>query len=1189
MMGGHAPGAPPLDDQPPTAATAQAVSRPAGGAGFSARTISLVVGAVFYIGSLIIFRHVLTAIPSVLRGDAVIAGDELVPFFNPRSQLLEQAAGEFNELVNGYEFRVRYAFLTTWLRYYKVLPFAILIVIPTLFWVVYLTVARFMDKVFSALSTQAIYLATAFPVTLIYLIMTYSKITHFYTLILGLVLMTISSLWMLYALLFAGGKWKRYMVLSSLANLFNPAIHYLILFSLFFGITVVTLTVGEIGRWIRRGGPARVRLLPGRAWRLIFHRGRRRRVRAAVRHGTQTVIGRCILAGVLYGLVTLIPYALFVKYVALAGVTNLSDTVPGDFYFIQDASVSWLHLLSWDLAGITDKILFGDYLAKVPRYLNAVYTLLILTPLIVPPIRRRLFPTRPHRQLLGVLYVAIAFALWATIGYAQPLWFPTFHRTLANLAIAANSSHSPIGNLVVTAAGTVVQILRFPHRFQLILFMLAPMVMSLTLAYLIDAIGGRWARTASGPTRTTPSDAPVRESAGRPPRLVVGRHRQAQVRRPGDPAKAASRTGLLLRLLATACIAAVFFTPLWSSDPYRRVFASGDMAGFLAPFPLGDLKELKQALNELPEGKTVVVPPTETAKLVGDENGVDHKFIDKFFIYYLDKPSFYYGLTGDVKNKFEFFLILRGLYYQQDWWINTARDIGIRYIVVNRKIHDNNGIGAEYLPKVETYVEPALQRLKDDVALRFENESYALYEITDQAEPNRPTLLVDSSWQSYLNLVFNRRNLSRCYKFEYTPYYDAAKAEPGAPIQMLTDDPRTSAIDLYLLDHPEAVTPPDTRMFAFNPNIVASNYYLSPMFRAFLLFSNTKWNRTNIITPGVFGTLRGSFIGVPRATEFNLPVKVKKAGRYRVLMRTADTGNTVRVTSPSLSYDRKLELRSPTSKVKFFNIDDVFQSDRKPVDTSSMTVAQLESAMPDELVPVNFGYSYQDLGVVDAKVGTHTFSVDKSDSNPMLVEGMMLIPEDTYQNLELPPNVTPITDPKDLGCSERTTSTGTTDGYVDPAANPEHADLTQDELLNLAAADVQDLTPGEGGVVGPTWLGLGATGLLLMLSVLLVRWRARRATEDGDPPAGEIDPPGGTDPPDTDPPVTGPPGTGPSGTGPPPTGPPPTGPPPTGPAGKPRPRLRLRKQRPGNSSDNEQRSPAAAGAPPHPPTTEAAP
>ncbi|KJC63834.1 hypothetical protein [Agreia bicolorata] len=1060
--------------------------RPPGAAGLSARTIALLAGAVYFAASLIIFRDVLTAIPSVLRGDAVIAGDELVPFFNWHSQLLDQAAGQFNELVNGYEFRVRYAFLTTWLRYYTILPFAILIVIPALFWAAYLTVARFMDRVFTSVSSQAIYLATFFPVSLIYLIMVYSKITHFYTLILGLVLMTISSLWMLYALLFAGRRWKRYMLIACIATLLNPAIHYLILFSLFFALTIVTLLVGEIGNWIRKGGPARLGMLPRRVHRLVVERGRARRLLAWFRLWSATTTGRTVLAFGMYALITLVPYALFVKYVALAGVSNLSDTVPGDFYFIQDASVSWLHELSWDLAGITDKILFGDYLAKVPRYPDAIYTLLLFVPLVIPAVRRRLFRTRPHRQLLGVIYVAIGFALWATIGYGEPLWFPTFHRTLAALAITANDSHSAIGNLVVTAAGTVVQILRFPHRFQLILFMLAPLVMSLTLAYLIDFVSGRWLRHSPRKKPRVRASRPIR--ASRPLRNAT---------------RTQARTELLVKLLATACIGAVFFTPFWSNDPYRSVFGSGNMAGFLSPFPLDDLKQVKQALNELPEGKTVVLPPTETAKLVADSNGVDHKFIDKFFIYYLDKPSYYYGLTGDVKNKFEFFLILRGLYYQQDWWINVARDINVKYIIVNRKIHSNNGVGAEYLPNVESYVEPGLARLKDDVTLRFQNSSYALYEITDQPKADRPTLLVDSSWQSYLDLVFSRRNLSRCYTFEFTPYFDPKTVRQDSPITLLTDDEPTSALDMYLLDHPDAISGPDTRMFAFNPDVVASNYYLSPMFRSFLLFSNTKWNRTGMITPGVFGTLRGSFIGLPRATEISVPVKVANAGRYHVLMRTANTANTLHVTAPSLGYDQTMELRSSAENVKMFAAGDVYKTDRVAVDTSGMSVDQLESEIPDQLVPVNFGYSYQDLGVVDADAGSHTFSIDKTDTNPMLFEGIMLVPDDVYQTLELPSNVTPITNPDDLGCSEHTESAGGKDGYVDPAANPEHANLTQDELLNLAAADVQDLEPPAGGVVGSSWIGIGLTVLLLAFSGLLVRWRARLRPDEPDEPDPE--------------------------------------------------------------------------------------
>ncbi len=1085
-------------DEPPPDAHPQP-QRPERARSLSTRTIALVVGAVYFVGSLVIFRDVLFAIPSVLRGDAVIAGDELVPFFNWHSQLLDQAAGQFNELVNGYEFRVRYAFLTTWLRYYAVLPFAILIVIPALFWVAYLTVARFMDRVFTSLSSQAIYLATFFPVSLIYLIMVYAKITHFYTLVLGLVLMTISSLWMLYALLFAGRKWKRWMVIAALATLFNPAIHYLVLFSLFFAITIVTLLVGEIGKWIRTGGPRRLHRLPGRVRTLILDGGRWKRLRAWFGRWSLTTTGRIFWAIAIYGLITLIPYALFVKYVALAGVSNLSDTVPGDFYFIQDASVSWLHELSWDLAGITDKILFGDYLAKVPRYPDAVYTLLLFVPLAVPWVRRRLFRSRPHRQLLGVLIVAIVFALWATIGYGEPLWFPTFHRTLAALAITANESHSAIGNLVVTAAGTVVQILRFPHRFQLILFMLAPLVMSLTLALFIDVVSGRWL-------------APRRRRAAR-------RKQAPPPARSRDPVRVRARSELLISLLATACIGAVFFTPFWSNNPYRSVFGSGNMAGFLAPFPLHDLQELKQELNTLPEGKTVVLPPTETAKLVQDANGVDHKFIDKFFIYYLDKPSYYYGLTGDVKNKFDFFLILRGLYYQQDWWINVARDIEIKYIVVNRKIHSNNGVGAEYLPNVESYVEPGLQRLKGDVELRFQNDSYALYEITDQPHADRETILVDSSWQTYLNLVFNRRNLSRCYTFQYTPYYDPSEVPEGSTIHLLSDDETTSALDLWLLDHPEAVAGPDTRMFAFNPDVVASNYYLSPMFRSFLLFSNTKWNRTGMITPGVFGTLRGSFIGLPRATEISVPVTVKEPGKYHLLMRSANTANTLHISSSTLSYDESFELRSPPQNVKLFPVDDVYKPGRVATDTSGMSVADLEQQIPDTLVPVNSGFSFQDLGVVDAEAGKYTFAIDKTDTNPMLFEGLMLVPEETYRSLTLPSNVERITDPNALDCSERTESAGGKDGYVDPAANPEHANLTQDELLNLAAADVTDLEPPSGGVVGSSWVGVGLTVALIGASLVLVRWRARLHHDDDEDEDRDDDNPDDdtTDPPPQEP------------------------------------------------------------------------
>ena len=129
----------------------------------------------------------------ILNGSTVISGSELVPFFNPQSQLFDQAKGDFSELTNGYEFRVRYSFLTTWVRHYKVLPFALLFMLPAIVWSAYLITSWFIARVFTQLSRVAIYAGTAFPTALIYLITIYAKITHFYTLVLGLCLFTVSG------------------------------------------------------------------------------------------------------------------------------------------------------------------------------------------------------------------------------------------------------------------------------------------------------------------------------------------------------------------------------------------------------------------------------------------------------------------------------------------------------------------------------------------------------------------------------------------------------------------------------------------------------------------------------------------------------------------------------------------------------------------------------------------------------------------------------------------------------------------------------------------------------------------------------------------------------------------------------------------------------------------------------------
>ena len=61
------------------------------------RRIAAAVGLFYYLASLFILRDVVAGIPSVLGGSSVINGDELVPYFNPQSQLLDQAKGEIRD------------------------------------------------------------------------------------------------------------------------------------------------------------------------------------------------------------------------------------------------------------------------------------------------------------------------------------------------------------------------------------------------------------------------------------------------------------------------------------------------------------------------------------------------------------------------------------------------------------------------------------------------------------------------------------------------------------------------------------------------------------------------------------------------------------------------------------------------------------------------------------------------------------------------------------------------------------------------------------------------------------------------------------------------------------------------------------------------------------------------------------
>ncbi len=945
--------------------------------------IALIVGVIYFLLSFFTFRHVIANIPLVLSGQAVINGDELVPFFNPNSQLIDQAAGKFNQLTNGYEFRVRYSILTTWFRYYKVLPFAIVLVVPGVTYLSYLFVALLLVRILPQYKPEVIYQLTAAPVLMIFIIMAYAKITHFYTLILGFSLCLVSITLMTYGLIFPQEKPYKPILAACVITLFNPAVHYLILFALYMAFAVLTLVIMDSIVWIKDG-----------SWRNIYRlrvwwSGLKTLKKDWRRLFVEVRFWRCVGAFAMLALGTLLPYALFVKFYALRGVPNLSETVPGDFYFIQDASISLGHVLAFDMAGIMDKEFTGDYLAKVPRYSNIVYSFLLFVPLLFKRVREDVFHTAELKAFKNVMYVVTFFTMWATLGYSGPAWLPTFHRTMAFVSTVANGMQSGIGDLIVKLMGTIVQVLRFPHRFELVTLMLATILISISLIWLHDTFMkkgfGEIAWVLTGKRIGKKND---------------GGQSQASVKRE------AGRFIPVMMML-------VFMIPIFSNESYRIVFSSGDFNEFLTPYPVGPLKEVKEALLQLPPGKVVVLPPTETAKVIVDINGVEHKFIDKFHIYYLDLPSYYYGLTGDSDNKHEFFLLLRALYYQQPWWINIARDLDLKYIVINKELVANTVGGQEYLREVERILIPELDARDGYVKKLMENKSFALYEFTDLPTAERVPLYLDVDWNSFIRILSSNLELTRYYDLRHTMV--VGDLESFDSLTLVTDDEHESALDLYLKANKTQFARPNSVILPFDPEQISSSYYLSPMFRLFQFFSDSKYNRLDMITPGLWGTIEGGFIGVPREAPFRIDVTLPEEGEYRLLMRGAISAVDMEMTSKLFAEPQRISLASDPSNLAFFDKRLVFSSSRTPLDISQYTRKELGLLIPTDVVVVNYQYQFFDLGVVTAGKGKYPIYFNKLNDAPMLVEGILVIPEDVYQSLQLPANVT-VVQPNELCC-----------------------------------------------------------------------------------------------------------------------------------------------------------------------------
>lgn len=878
-----------------------------------------VVFTLYCIVFFVMFRNIIFAIPDILSGKAILNSDELVPFFDVHTQFLDQLKGNFNDLTNGYEFRVRYAIFTVWMRYYLLLPFTIVLSPLVGAFANFVTLNVFLRKILPTQSEANIMRAASLSVLLFYFILLYAKVIHFYTLIAGFTLFSIALLLLIFGLFYEERHPYIRIAAAHLLIVINPAIHYIVIYIFTFAIIV--------GTALYTGVPVL-----------------NEETKPKAKDTRIQTLKRCIMASILLLVCTIVPYALFIQLFVLKGIGTVADTIPSYFFLIKTSSIALLSQISLDTGAVIDGFMFGRYTIPYARIANSFYVgiaLLVVTPTYLRSIMKK------EKNAVNILFFFLLLSIWCAMGYAYT-YLPSFHTTLGIIVNNLYANHDMLSNIIVKLASTMVQILRFPHRFQFI-----------TFAILIIMV-------AMGLIRMQ-RDLIEKKVTGRISRFIT--------------------LNFLLPI--------IFFVPFFSHWEYRMSLLSGDFNEYLTPYPLGPLKEVKDLLDGLPEGKTIVLPPSEAQKRITDVNGVRHKFIDKFFIYYLNKPSYYYGLSAELDNKEQFFMVFWSMLNGTKQWVNILQDLKIRYVVLNKEVGPAGFFAGEYLTDIESLLPRNVEGVSGLFEKKFENQSFVVYEMRAADAPDE-LVYANIDWKAYQCLAEQNANTATNVKPLNSSYTELTRAN----VPILTSNPSKTAKDIYVRLHPETFFRPDISNIAFNKNIVPSSQYFTTIYSMFRLQEPGKYNQINMVIPGIYDTVTTSFIGLPKAGMVKFPLKVKESGTYNLYLRAMPSKNDISV---QLDEDPAASWTITGSGTIFAKTETLYSNNPEYLDVTGFPAPALAPYIPKTVIPIGSGYSYVPLGSYSLEKGSHWLYFTKTDDNPIVIEGIAVLDENKGE-IEIPPS-----------------------------------------------------------------------------------------------------------------------------------------------------------------------------------------
>lgn len=801
----------------------------------------------------IIFRRIIFETPSIIRGESTIARDELIPFFNFDSQFFDQIKGGISELTLTDEIRLSYSFWTAWVRYNPILPFALILLNTISAFVLFLSVYLINLNFYK--NKKYIFLTSFLGALVVHLILLYSKVTHFYTLIFGFSLFALAVSLLLKSIFFQNKFSAKDTILISALVLFNPAIHYHVLFYLTFVFIIIVNYFLLKERYLN-----------------------------FLRENIKNLLSIVFFS--------LVPYLFLILYISNVGSVQISDSIPVNYWSIVYSSTPISHLLSLDLASPIDVFKYGSYLTPIARYSNLLLLLVIFGLIIF---YRKKF-SDSQKNFLKVLSATFFLSLFMAIGYEYSF---SFHGILAGMMKLLSSAHNLLADIFERLVNATFQILRFPQRFTFVTLYVIAILISISLGIFANNYKRRF------------------------------------------------------KVLA---ILAIVVIPFFSSYDYLSLISSGNFSSFLEPLRIpDDLKEIKKQVQEEP-GKVFILPTLESGRnLVID--GKRYNFIDKFLIYYLNTPTFYYGTSSQVKNKVYTSLVYQGILDQESWWeeiLNQSLDI--EYILQPKTERRESGI--VYLPSIDLFSQVALDSSKFYGKV-YSGDNFNLYK---RIKPfvSEDSVLVDMGYSGI------QSGIASLKKYDDKLYFPLdVNSFISSPEEkfIVTDNPERTYYEILSEDRDIVRVLPSAKLIPFTSSLISSSFYTNlPLSFSTLIDATNPYNFIRRPVYDVVNLNTAQFIAttnntIPISFNFNL-----SEGDYYLYLRASSPVDQLK------GKINKLE------EVNLFKIDNLNQRS------------------------LNFTY-FRTKDKVHITSGSIEFL--SPDSSSLITESLIFVPEDlVFQNTE---------------------------------------------------------------------------------------------------------------------------------------------------------------------------------------------